>query len=425
MDFKIIKNEKINEEIYFGEHRSGLGVILVPKKDFSKKYAIIGAKIGSVDNKFIPLGESEPYSIPDGVAHFLEHKLFEQPDGSNAFDKFSLYGASANAYTSFTNTCYLFSCTDNFNESLDHLLSYVYDPYFTDENVAKEQGIIGQEIKMYDDDADWCVMFNLLKCLYNECPVRIDIAGTVESISHITKDVLYKCYNTFYNPSNMILCISGDVDIDKISQIIDDNLPEVRTGEAAVSLYPQESEHICEKRIEQSMSVSVPMFNIGFKDNDLKNGDELIKNEIAAEIILRTLFSKSSDLYFDMYREGLINDEFSYDSMYEEGFACVMVGGESRNPDEVEKRIMDYISKKTEITPEEFERGKKAMWGSYMRSFNNVEAIARVFMQNVFRSNDPLSFERAFESVDIELVNKKYKEVFKEENKAVSIVKPL
>ena len=425
MDFKIIKNEKINEEIYFGEHRSGLGVIVVPKKDFSKKYAIIGAKIGSVDNKFIPIGESEPYSIPDGVAHFLEHKLFEQPDGTNAFDKFSLYGASANAYTSFTNTCYLFSCTDNFNESLDHLLSYVYEPYFTDENVAKEQGIIGQEIKMYDDDADWCVMFNLLKCLYNQCPVRIDIAGTVESISHITKDVLYKCYNTFYNPSNMILCIAGDVDVEKIQEIIDKNLPDVKTGDAAVSIYPEEPHHICQKEIIQNMSVSVPMFNMGFKDNDLQSGDELIKNEIASEIILRTLFSKSSDLYFDMYREGLINDEFSYDSMYEEGFACVMVGGESRNPKEVERRIMEYISQKTEISAEEFERGKKVMWGSYMRGFNNMEAVARIFMQNAFRSHDPLAFERAFEDITIEFVNKKYKSIFKEENKALSIVNPV
>lgn len=425
MDFRIINDEKINEKIYFGEHRSGLGVIIVPKKDFSKKYAIIGAKIGSVDNMFIPLGEEEPYSIPDGVAHFLEHKLFEQPDGSNAFDKFSMYGASANAYTSFTNTCYLFSCTDNFNESLDHLLSYVYEPYFTDENVSKEQGIIGQEIKMYDDDADWCVMFNLLKCLYNKCPVRIDIAGTVESISHITKDVLYKCYNTFYNPSNMVLCIAGDVDIDRVSEIIDKNLPEVKTGEAAVSLYPDEPQNICKKENIQNMSVSVPLFNIGFKDNELTKGDELVRNDIAADIILRTLFSKSSDLYYDMYREGLINDEFSYDSMYEEGFACVMVGGESRNPREVDRRIMEYISNKNEITQEEVERCKKAMWGSYMRSFNNVEAIARIFMQNVFRSNDPLSFERAFEEVSVDFVNKKYKSLFKEENKALSIVNPM
>lgn len=425
MNFNITHNEKTDEKIYFAEHESGLGVVIVPKENFSKKYAVIGARIGSVDNKFIPINESEPFSIPDGVAHFLEHKLFEQPDGSNAFDKFSLLGASANAYTSFTNTCYLFSCTDNFGESLEHLLGYVFQPYFTDENVAKEQGIIAQEIKMYDDEGDWCVMFNLLKSLYHVCPVRIDIAGDVESISRITKDTLYKCYNTFYNPSNMVLCIAGDVDIRETEDIINKCMPKEKTGDAAVSLYPKEPMSVCKKLTEVNMSVSVPLFNIGFKDNKLSKGDELIKNDIGMEIILRTLFSKSSDLYYELYRDGLINEEFNYDSMYEEGFACVLVGGESRNPKEVDKRIMEYISSKKEITQEEFNRSKKAMWGSYMRGFNNVESIARMTMQNVFRSRDPLAFDRVFDSVDIEFVNQKYQTVFKEENKAVSIVNPL
>lgn len=165
MKFNKVENKAIGETLYFGTHESGLGIFVVPKKNFSKKYAIIGAKIGSVDNTFIPNGENEQITVPDGIAHFLEHKMFEMSDGSDAFAKFSEYGANANAFTSFTNTCYLFSCTDNFYESFEHLLNYVKSPYFTDANVEKEKGIIGQEIKMYDDDGEWRVMFNLLRAV--------------------------------------------------------------------------------------------------------------------------------------------------------------------------------------------------------------------------------------------------------------------
>ena len=201
MKFNMVENKAIGETLYFGTHESGLGIFVVPKKNFSKKYAIIGAKIGSVDNTFIPNGENEQITVPDGIAHFLEHKMFEMSDGSDAFAKFSEYGANANAFTSFTNTCYLFSCTDNFYESFEHLLNYVKSPYFTDANVEKEKGIIGQEIKMYDDDGEWRVMFNLLRALYKDLPVRIDmlpIHRPLSLVSQISEPALSALQNAYF-----------------------------------------------------------------------------------------------------------------------------------------------------------------------------------------------------------------------------------
>ena len=425
MKFNKVENKAIGETLYFGTHESGLGIFVVPKKNFSKKYAIIGAKIGSVDNTFIPNGENEQITVPDGIAHFLEHKMFEMSDGSDAFAKFSEYGANANAFTSFTNTCYLFSCTDNFYESFEHLLNYVKSPYFTDANVEKEKGIIGQEIKMYDDDGEWRVMFNLLRALYKDLPVRIDIAGTVESISHITPDTLYKCYNTFYDPSNMILCVAGDVDEEKVLEITDKIMGDKITGTKARGVYPDEQENVFQKEIEQKLSVSTPLFDIGFKDGGKYTGDEILKNEIAVKIILSSVASKSSDLYERLYNDGLINDEFSYDYMYEEQYACAIIGGESKEPKKVYGEVIKYLKDKKRIDADEFDRAKKSIWGSYLRTFNDVEGICSAMVRNVLKGVNWFDFSNIFDSVTLAFVNEKYEKLFcDEEKQALSVVYP-
>ena len=425
MVFNKVYNKAIDETLYFGTHESGLGIFVVPKKSFSKKYAIIGAKIGSVDNTFIPNGENEQITVPDGIAHFLEHKMFEMSDGSDAFAKFSEYGANANAFTSFTNTCYLFSCTDNFYESFEHLLNYVKSPYFTDANVEKEKGIIGQEIKMYDDDGEWRVMFNLLRALYKDLPVRIDIAGTVESISHITPDTLYKCYNTFYDPSNMILCVAGDVDEKKVLDITDKIMGGKITGEKARGVYPDEQENVFQKEIEQKLSVSSPLFDIGFKDSGKYVGDEILKNEIAVKIILSSVASKSSDLYERLYNDGLINDEFSYDYMYEEQYACAIIGGESKEPKKVYNEVIKYLKDKKRIDADEFDRAKKSIWGGYLRTFNDVEGICSSMVRNILKGVNWFDFSNIFDSVTLSFVNEKYEKLFCDENKqALSVVYP-
>lgn len=425
MKFNKVENKAIGETLYFGTHESGLGIFVVPKKNFSKKYAIIGAKIGSVDNTFIPNGENEQITVPDGIAHFLEHKMFEMSDGSDAFAKFSEYGANANAFTSFTNTCYLFSCTDNFYESFEHLLNYVKSPYFTDANVEKEKGIIGQEIKMYDDDGEWRVMFNLLRALYKDLPVRIDIAGTAESISHITPDTLYKCYNTFYDPSNMILCVAGDVDENKVLEITDKIMGDKITGTKARGIYPDEQENVFQKEIEQKLSVSSPIFDIGFKDSGKYTGDEILKNEIAVKIILSSVASKSSDLYERLYNDGLINDEFSYDYMYEEQYACAIIGGESKEPKKVCGEVIKYLKDKKRIDADEFDRAKKSIWGSYLRTFNDVEGICSAMVRNVLKGVNWFDFSNIFDSVTLAFVNEKYEKLFcDEEKQALSVVFP-
>lgn len=427
MQYSKIENKKLNETMYIGEHESGLGVFVIPKKGCVKKYATFATKFGSVNNRFVPIDDNNECTIPDGVAHFLEHKLFEQSDGTNAFDKFALYGANANAFTSFTYTNYLFSCTDNFNESFAHLLAYVQDPYFTDENVSKEQGIIGQEIRMYDDEGQWVVMFNLLKALYHVNPVRIDIAGTVESIAKIDKDVLYKCYNSFYNPSNMVVCVVGDVNPQEVFDIVDKNISKQRASKKVECIFEKEPTSVFSKYIEAKASVSIPIFNIGFKDNFLKEGDELLKREIALDIISRMLFGRSSILFTSLYEEGLINENFGTDNSTESEFACAVIVGESEKPDVVKERIMTEISRIHDVGFDsvEFERIKKAYYGSYLRGFNNVETIGNMVTRYILSGINIFNFGDVFESVDIDFAFGVFKEIFTEENMAMSVVYPV
>ena len=427
MEYSKVYYKDIDETVYCGVHSTGLGVFVIPKPGFTKKYAIIGTKYGSVNNKFIPLGESEPISVPDGVAHFLEHKMFEQSDGSNAFDLFSKYGANANAYTSFTCTCYLFSCTENFDENFTHLLSYVQEPYFTEENVSKEQGIIGQEIRMYDDEGSWQVAINMLKALYHNNPVRIDIAGTVESISQITKDTLYKCYNTYYNPSNMAVTVCGDVDVDKVFDIVEKTIDTTRDSGVVTSVFPDEPETICQDIIETKSQVALPLFNIGFKDNVKCKGDELLKREIAINIICKLLCGKSSKLYSKLYESGLINEEFGFDNMVEEQFSCAAVCGESSDPKSVQSELLKEIERvRCEgFDVDSFERIKKAYLGSFLRGFNDVEQIAGSVLRNVLGGVNIFNFTSVHASVDIDYITKVFNEVFKKETMAISIVWPV
>jgi predicted Zn-dependent peptidase len=427
MNYTKIENSKLNETMYVGEHETGLGVFVIPKKGCVKKYATFATKFGSVNNCFVPLGEDGEYTIPDGVAHFLEHKLFEQSDGTNAFDRFALLGANANAFTSFNHTSYLFSCTDNFYESLEHLISYVSEPYFTDENVAKEQGIIGQEIRMYDDDGSWKVMFNLLKALYHENPVRIDIAGTVESIAKIDKDILYKCYNTYYNPSNMVICVVGDVNADKVFDIVEKTVKKDRPSGLVKSIFKEEPKSVCKNLIEDKASVSMPLFNIGFKDNYLKEGDELLKREIAVEIITKIMFGRCSSLYTGMYEEGLINESFCTDNSIEREFSCAVICGESEKPDKVKEGVLEELNKKHKdgFDKEEFEIIKKAFFGTYLRGFNNVETIGNMVTRYILAGINIFNFADVFDTVDVEYITEVFNEIFTEENMAMSIVYPV
>ena len=429
MELKIQKNELIGEKLYYGVHSSGLKIYIIPKKDYSKNYAIFGTRYGSVDSEFIVPGESEITKVPDGIAHYLEHKMFDQPDGSNVFDKFSQYGANANAFTSFNMTAYLFSSASYFDENLKTLMDYVQSPYFTKESVQKEQGIIGQEIRMYDDSGDWKVFFNLLSCLYNNNPVKKDIAGTVESISHITDEYLYKCYNTFYNLSNMTIVIAGDVEPYSIANIIDASVKKNEPfSEEIKRIYPSEPEHIAQEYFEQNLSVSSPLYMIGFKDTDIGySGERLLKKNIEVDILLRLIFGKSSPLYKELYEEGLINSNYSYEYTVQPDYAFSSVGGESKNPKAVYEKILAEIERIRQcgISEDDFNRTKKVLWGHYIRSLNDTEEYAGTFLRYSFMDIDYFNYDRVYKSVTFEDVKNRFNEHFKKGFSAISIVNPI
>ncbi|HIZ56201.1 MAG TPA: insulinase family protein, partial [Firmicutes bacterium] len=298
---EIFKSERIREEYIRVQHPSGLTILLYPMKGYSSVYAIFGTHYGSTNRTFKTAADPEFVTVPDGIAHYLEHKMFESKEG-DAFALFAKTGASANAFTSFDRTCYLFSCADHFQESLEILLSFVRDPYFTDENVQKEQGIIGQEIRMYDDNANWRVFFNLLGALYQNHPVKIDIAGTVESIAKIDKDLLYRCYRTFYSLQNMVLAIAGNFDPDEALAIADQLLTPDTDPQIQRSDYNEPAE-IAKPEVVQQMEVSMPLFAIGYKMEPC-SGIQQVQAGIETEIVNLLLCGSGSPLYRRLYDQG-------------------------------------------------------------------------------------------------------------------------
>ncbi|MDX5680931.1 pitrilysin family protein, partial [Clostridioides difficile] len=412
-----IVNDILKEEVYYEKLQNGLGVYFMPKRGFMKKYAILATNYGSNDLEFVPIGEDKKIRVNEGIAHFLEHKMFEQPDGGDAFDKFSKLGVNANAFTNFTMTAYLFSATENFYESLEHLIDYVQTPYFTDENVEKEKGIIAQEIKMYNDDPDWNVYFNCLKAMYVNYPARIDIAGTVDSIYKITKEELYKCYNTFYNPGNMALFVVGDLDVEKVIDVTkkSNNYKVDKLSKSIERFYPEEPESVKEKEVIEKFPISMPMFNIGFKDSNVGlKGKELLRKEIVTDILVGMLFKKGSKLYEDLYMQGLINENFGAGFSSQVDYAFSIIAGDSKEPKKVKEIILDYIekSKKEGLSKEEFERTTKKKIGSFIKCFDSINIIGNSFIYYVFQDINILDYLVVIKDITFVEVDESLKEHF-------------
>ena len=422
---KIIESSKIKEKAYIEKLENGMDVIIIPKKNAIKKYVIWGTHFGSIDNHFIMPTTGEEVYIPDGVAHFLEHKMFEQPNGTNSLDTLMALGIDANAYTSNDHTAYLFECTDNFYEGLDELMDYVQHPYFTEENVEKEKGIIGQEIGMYDDDPSWQLYINAMDCMYKENPIKIDIAGTVESIREITPDILYKCYKTFYNPSNMTMVVCGDFEPEKLLNEIKKRLvPKENQGEIK-RIYAKEETEINKKETEVKMELSNPLFLVGYKDAT-KNKESLVKRHIAIEIILNMLIGKSSELYKKLYEENILLSEPNFDYEFNNEYAHVTIYGQSKNPrriyEEITKQVEKYI--KNGLDEEHFKRIKKKIYGDYAIEYNSVADIARMFLADKMKGINSFDYIEEFNTVTKEYTEGILKEVFNEKNEILSIVNP-
>lgn len=425
MRIERVKSTRVFDEYIKATHRSGLNIYIYPKAGFSSTYAIFGTDYGSINTTFKVDGENEEIISPAGIAHYLEHKMFESEDG-DAFTKYSKTGASANAYTSFDKTCYLFSCSENFYESLKILLDLVQSAYFTEQNVKKEQGIIGQEIKMYEDDPYWKVMFNLLGALYHKHPVRMDIAGSEKSISKITDKNLYKCYNSFYNLSNMTICIAGNVDVDKTIELIEKNLKDENIIKTE-TIFPDEPETVFKDRVEQNFEISIPMFQLGFKERVSK--ERLNTQDIAfTDILLEAMASKISPLYKDLLKRGLINTEsFAYEYFEGPGYASIIFSGESHNPDlaaEIIKKEADRLHKDG-IDKNIFELAKKSVYGRTVAGLNKADNIANILVDFEFSGRE------IFEYID-EIANAKLSDILKRleseiitSNSALSIILPI
>ena len=420
---QIIENLQVKEKLYIEKLENGLTVMIIHKTGIRKKYVMWATHYGSIDNKFVIPGEEKATEVPDGIAHFLEHKMFEQENGTNSLDVLTALGVNANAYTTTNYTTYLFEATDNFYKALDELMDYVQHPYFTDENVEKEKGIIAQEINMYNDYPDWEVYMNALKCMYKNNPITIDIAGTVESIQKIDKDVLYKCYNTFYNPSNMLMCFCGDFNPEDLIKEVKNRLVEKKPQGEIKRIYQEEPANIVEKRKEKTMEVSMPLFVIGIKDKLEK--ENIVKKHIAIEILLNMLIGKSSDLYKDLYQEELLISEPFVEYEFGEDYAHVAISGVSKDPDKILEKLLEQINKmkKEGIKEENFNRIRNMLYGNAVKEFNSVSDIARMFVTDYFKGINSFDYLETYKQITMEYAKQVLENTFKEENTVISIIK--
>ena len=421
---QVIENLKVKEKLYIEKLDNGLTVMIIPKSGIQKKYVIWGTNYGSNDNKFIVPGENEETEVPNGVAHFLEHKLFEQENGTNSLDTLTALGVNANAYTTNDHTAYLFECTDNFYEALDELMDYVQHPYFTDENVEKEKGIIGQEIMMYDDYPDWQVYLNAMKAMYHENPIKIDITGTIETISHIDKDILYKCYKTFYNPSNMALVVCGDFNPEEIIEEIKKRLVNNKNQGEIKRITSEEKDSIVQEIIEKKFEVSRPLFTIGIKD-DPTNQEKIVKKHIAIEILMNLIIGRSSKLYKKLYNEGILSGQPSLDYEFGKTYAHILITGQATEPEKLYKDFKNTVKqfKEQEINQQDFERIKKLIYGGYVKEYNDIQDISRMFLADYFKGINSFEYIEEIEGINLKYLNQILTDVFKEENMILSIVR--
>lgn len=405
---KKVTFEHIGETVFEKKLSNGLRVVILPKPDFNKTFATFTTNYGSIDNQFIPIGKQEKIRVPDGIAHFLEHKLFEKEDG-DVFQDFSKQGASANAFTSFTRTAYLFSTTQDVNQNLITLLDFVQRPYFTDETVEKEKGIIGQEIRMYDDNPDWRAFYGVIENMYETHPVKIDIAGTEESIANITKDLLYECYETFYHPSNMLLFVIGPVDENEILHLIEENQAKkfFKPEQQLTRFFDSEREGVVQQKQIIPMAVHTPKCIVGFKENKLnRQGEELIKHEVAVNILLDLMFGQSSTNFEVLYDKGLVDSSFFYDYTEEQSFGFSVIGSNTKDPENLASTLLTMVNdyRKKKINEDEFMRMKRKHIGSVLRSMNSLEFIANEYTRYQFNGINLFNVTKVIEELQSDYI---------------------
>ena len=398
--------EQINETLYHVVLPNGLTVYLLPKNDYHKTYGLFSTNYGSIDNEFIPYGEKEKVKVPDGIAHFLEHKLFEKEDG-DVFQLFGQQGASANAFTSFTKTSYLFSTTDQVEKNLTTLIDFVQAPYFTEETVNKEKGIIGQEIQMYEDDPNWRMFFGILNNLYPTHPLHIDIAGTVESIDKITAQDLYTCYRTFYQPSNMVLFVVGKMEPEKLMKLIRENqeAKNFPPKQEIVRYFPENTKEII-KQSALEAAITRNKFVLGIKGLDTlpQEGTELLRYKTAINLLFQMILGNTSRNYLAMYNQGIIDDSFGFEFSLDREFHFADFSGDTDEPEKAAEKIKEIVlgfADDPEVSEMNLDLLKKKMLGQYFQSLNSIEYIANQFTQSLFGDRTLFDLPEIIDSIQM------------------------
>ncbi|MDA8345619.1 MAG: pitrilysin family protein [Thermaerobacter sp.] len=415
----LVEQRRLRERLYREDLPSGLRAFVLPKPGFQTRYATFATRYGSNDQSFVDASGNR-HDTPAGIAHFLEHKLFEEEDG-NVSERFSALGAMANAYTNYTATTYLFSTATHFPESLQLLLEFVQHPYFTPESVTKEQGIIEQELRMYLDDPRVVVFQNLMEALYHAHPVREEIGGTVESIRRITADDLYLCYRTFYHPGNMVFFATGDVDPGAVFDAVHRLAPGEKRAPVQ-HLRPEEPSSVCKELVRRAMPVGVPLLDLGFKDDPVAK--DPLRREVEMEILLDCLFGTSSDIYQTLYEEGLVSEHFAASYFSGDDFAASVLGGPTPEPDRLHDRILALLSDqhKAGLAKEAFDRSRRKSIGEFVALFNSPEAVAHSFSEYALRGLDLFDALDALEAVRFEDIVRRFEEHLAQPRTAVSII---
>ena len=413
---------QIGEQYTHIKHKSGLSIYVSEMKGFSTTEALFGTKYGSINTQFKTKQEKDFCCVPEGIAHYLEHKLFENED-CDVFDLYAKTGANANAFTSFDKTCYLFSCSSHYKESLEILLSFVQSPYFTVESVQKEQGIIGQEIKMCNDDPAWRIFFNMLQGLFHKHPVKIDIAGTIESIAQITPELLYRCYNTFYNLHNMVLSVAGNCKVEEVLELADKLLKPCEDMQLEC-IFPDEPLEIVRAETLESAPIGTTMFILGYKCKPA-SGLENLKKELLATLTLQVLTHPTSPLYQGMLKDQLINEAFSVEIFNGDDFFVAMFEGESSDPHTVRDRIFEAIADaaKNGLNEILFENSRKNAYGKLIRKFNNVESVANMMINAAMSNVTPFDMVNLLSSLTITEANCWLQEELLPQQATLSIMK--
>jgi len=426
MRFYTKENAFLQEKYQYANHPSGLKVVIVPKAH-RKAFALFGTRYGSIHRVFKTDRDEDFVTVPDGIAHFLEHKLFENEDGSDTFSHFAALGASCNAFTSNEMTAYLFSATDHYYENLEVLLKFVTSPYFTPETVQKEMGIIGQEIRMVQDEPFHQLYYGLLDALFVRHNVKVDIAGSEESIAQIDDQILYRCYNTFYNLNNMLLVLCGPWEKKKVVAVMDRILKKSEKIQLE-KRFPREPKRVNRKRVVKEFPVALPLFAVGMKEDDLKKNvspEEFLEKQAQHEILSDLLFGKSSTFYNELYDQGLIGDKFSVEYNLSRSYGYLLLYGESRKPDTVYRRIRETVASALSIlTREDFERSRRAVYSRSVQDWNSTTEIAENFMDFAFSGTDMLSYPDAIAKVKFEDLQKRCRLSYRPDRLVLSVVKP-